>query len=68
MSSAAAERIFLAMRRTKTYLRSTMSTERLHDTEILSIEREFSSPLINYPSTVIDEFAKKKNRRMSFTL
>lgn len=47
VSSAAAERSFSAMGRIKTYLRSTMTTERLHNTAILSIERELSSPLIN---------------------
>lgn len=68
VSSAAAERSFSAMGRIKTYLRSTMTTERLHNTAILSIERELSSPLINDPNPVIDEFAKIKNRRISFTL
>lgn len=68
VSSAAAERSFSAMGRIKTYLRSTMTTERLHNTAILSIERELSSPLINDPNPVIDEFAKTKNRRITFTL
>lgn len=46
-----------------------MTTERLHNTAILSIERGLSSPLIiNDPSPVIDEFAETKNRRISFTL
>lgn len=35
VSSAAAERSFSAMGRIKTYLRSTMTTERLHNTSIL---------------------------------
>jgi len=47
---------------------SSMTTERLHNTEILSIERELSSTLINDPSIVIEEFAKAKHKRISFTL
>lgn len=68
VSSASAERSFSAMGRIKTYLRSTMTTERLHNTAILSIERELSSPLINDPNPVIDEFAKTKNKQIFFTL
>lgn len=56
ISSAVAERSFSALRRIKTYLRSTMTTERLHNAAILSIEREMSSQLLNDPNTIIDEY------------
>ncbi|KAL4131611.1 hypothetical protein QTP88_008903 [Uroleucon formosanum] len=52
----------------KTYLRSTMISERLHNSEILSIERELSGQLVQDPTSVIDEFATSKNRRLSFSL
>ncbi|KAL4119183.1 hypothetical protein QTP88_012028 [Uroleucon formosanum] len=42
VTSTTAERSFSAMRRIKTYLRSTMTSERLHNYAILSIERELS--------------------------
>ncbi|KAF0725460.1 zinc finger MYM-type protein 1-like, partial [Aphis craccivora] len=66
VTSATEERSFSAMRRIKTYLRSTMTSERLHNTAILSIERELSGQLIQDPTSVIDEFATSKNRRLSF--
>lgn len=62
VTSATAERIFSAMRRIKTYLRSKMTSERLHNSAILSIERELSGQLIQDPTSVIDEFATSKNR------
>jgi len=68
MNSATAERSFSAMRRIKTYLRSTMTSERLHNSAILSIERELSGQLIQVPTSVIDEFTTSKNRRLSFSL
>ena len=51
----------MAMGRIKTFLRSSMITERLHNTAIFSIVRKLNSPLIKVPTRVIDEFAKTKN-------
>lgn len=68
VTSATAERSFSAMRRIKTYLRSTMSSGRLHNTAILSIERELSGQLMQDPSSIIDEFSKTKNRKICFSL
>ena len=68
VTSATTERSFFAMRIIKTYLRSTMTSERLHNSGILSIERELSGQLIQDPTSVIDEFATSKNRRLSFSL
>jgi len=45
-----------------------MTSERLQNTAILSIERELSGQLIQDPTSVIDEFATSKNRRLSFSL
>ncbi|CAI6358341.1 unnamed protein product [Macrosiphum euphorbiae] len=46
VSSASAERSFSTMKRIKTYLRTSMSTTRLHNLELISIERELSFELI----------------------
>ncbi|KAL4135427.1 hypothetical protein QTP88_007036 [Uroleucon formosanum] len=63
-----AERSFSAMRRIKTYLRSTMTSKIIHNSAILSIEGELSGQLTPDPTTVIDESAMSKNRRLSFSL
>jgi hypothetical protein len=42
VSTASAERSFSAMRRIKTYLRSTMGEDRLSALAILSIEKQLS--------------------------
>jgi len=68
VTSATAERSFSAVRRIKTYLRSTMASKRLHNSAILSIETELSGQLIQDSTSVIDEFATSKNRRLSFSL
>ncbi|XP_022174917.1 zinc finger MYM-type protein 1-like [Myzus persicae] len=66
VSSASAERSFSTMRRIKIYLRTSMTTTRLHNLALISIEREFSSELLKDPTKIIDEFAKMKNRRIQF--
>ncbi|KAL4113258.1 hypothetical protein QTP88_016917 [Uroleucon formosanum] len=68
VTSATAERSFSAIRRIKTYLRSTMISERLHNSAILSIEGDLSGQLIQDPTSVIDEISMSKNRRLSFSL
>ena len=55
VSTAECERSFSAMKRIKTYLRTTMSDERLSDLAILSIEKEISSKLVI--DDIIDKFA-----------
>lgn len=60
--TAASERSFSAMRRIKTYLRSTMKNERLSIIGILHIHRSKS---VNIEG-IIDEFAGAANRRLAF--
>jgi len=55
VSSASCERSFSALKRIKTYLRSTMQEERLVNLAVLSVEREISRNL-NFDE-VIDKFA-----------
>jgi hypothetical protein len=60
--TAASERSFSAMRRIKTYLRSTMKNERLSSISILHIHR---SKCVSIEG-IIDEFAGAANRRLAF--
>ena len=55
VNSAACERSFSSLKRTKTYLRSTMSQLRLNNLAILSIERDIASTLPL--EVVVDRFA-----------
>ena len=61
IASATAERSFSTMKRVKTYLRSTMTDQRL-----LAVEREMSHDLLSDPSSVVDKFALLRDRRLSF--
>ena len=60
--TAAPERSFSAMRRIKTYLRSTMKHERLSSISILHIHR---SKCVSIEG-IIDEFAGAANTRLAF--
>ena len=63
VSSASCERSFSALKRIKTYLRSTMKDERLDKIAILSIEKDLSKNL--NLDTVIDQFnSLDKNHRI----
>ena len=57
VSTAQCERSFSALKRIKTYLRSTMSEQRLVDLAVLSIERDLSRKLSM--DTIVDHFAAK---------
>lgn len=58
ISSSTCERSFSAMRRIKTWLRTSMLQERFNNTSMLYIEKNLTK-CIN-TDTVIDIFAKKK--------
>jgi hypothetical protein len=61
---ASAERSFSKLKLIKSYLRSTMSQERLNGLAILSIEKEMLKKL-EYKN-LISNFASQKARRMHF--
>ena len=66
VSTASCERSFSALKRIKTYLRSTMTQQRLVDLAILSIERELS--LEHSLDDVVKRFSTEdKNRRISLS-
>ena len=63
VSSAECERSFSALKRIKTYLRSTMTEQRLTDLAILSIEKELANDISL--DDVVDLFAARdKNSRI----
>lgn len=64
VSTATAERSFSAMKRIKTYLRSTMTTDRLSSLAMLHIHREKD---IDIPA-VIDKFINAKQRRLKYQI
>ena len=67
VSTAECERSFSALKRIKSYLRSTMSIQRLSNLTVLSVERKLSESLSL--DEIIDLFAAKdKNRRIKTVL
>ena len=60
VSTATAERTFSAMRRIKTFLRSSMTDTRLSSLGVLHVHRDFK---VNIPK-VIEEFKRKKVRKL----
>ena len=62
VSTAKCERTFSSLKRIKSYLRSTMSEQRLTDMAILSIERDLADSL--KLDDIVDEFAKQNRRIM----
>ena len=64
VSIASAERSFSKLKLIKSYLRSTMSQQRLNELTLLSIEKDFLNE-INYDN-LIDNFASQKARKINF--
>ena len=63
VTSSSCERSFSCLKRLKSYLRSTMSNERLNSLAVISIERDFSFSLSL--DDIVDKFnSMDKNRRM----
>ena len=63
VSTASCERTFSALKRIKTYLRSSMQEERLVDLAVLSVERGISQTL-SLEDVVDNFYAQDKNRRI----
>ena len=61
VSTAKCERTFSSLKHIKSYLRSTMSEQRLTDMAFLLIERDLADSL---KLDIVDEFAKKNRRIM----
>lgn len=65
MTTAEAERSFSTLKRIKTFLRNTMSEDRLVALSMLSIEKKLIQEISNFNDKVIEKFASKKDRRIS---
>ena len=64
-STASVERSFSSLRRLKTYLRSTMTQQRLDSLALLYIERDLTSKLWNSLEDLVLQFAQEhKNSRI----
>ena len=66
MSTAEAERCFSTLKRIKTFLRSTMTNDRLSALGMITIENKMTTDTIDFNEQVINDFAKSKSRRMDF--
>ena len=66
LTSAESERCFSALKRILTFLRNTMTNERLNALAMLSIHRNFVKETPNFNELVIEKFARLKNRRAEF--
>ena len=65
ITTASAEKSFSSLRRLKSYLRSTMSQERLYHLSLLHIERDLSSKLWDHIDELVIQFADThKNSRL----
>ena len=66
-TSCSSERSFRSLRRLKTYLRSTMSQERLTNLAIFHIEREFVNTVITENmEDIINKFSQRAGRQTYF--
>ena len=66
MTSVTAERSFSALRRLKTYLRSTMTQERLNHLLVLHCHKELLDEVMKSPVKIAQEFATANSRRMEY--
>ena len=67
VTSASCERSFSALKRIKTYTRSTMTDHRLTASTLLSIEKDLTQSLYLNPDAVVYKYAKRKDGRLSFS-
>ena len=68
MTTSEPERCFSTLKRIKTFLRNTMTENRLSALAMLAVERKLLNNIKDFNNKVIDKFARLKNRRMDFLL
>ncbi|KAI6657242.1 hypothetical protein LOD99_11146 [Oopsacas minuta] len=66
VSTASPERSFSALRRLKTYLRSTIGQQRLSGLALMNIEAEVARSLETELDLIVDKFASSSQRRSEF--
>jgi len=66
-TSCSAERSFSALRRLKTYLRSTMGQQRVSNIALINIERAYANSVVNNDmDRIIDIFGRRNGRDSYF--
>ena len=66
-TSCSAERSFSALRRLKTYLRSTMGQQRVSNIALINIERAYANSVLNNDmDSIIDIFGRRNGRDSYF--
>ncbi|KAL1276105.1 hypothetical protein QQF64_035728 [Cirrhinus molitorella] len=66
MTTGEAERCFSTLKRIKTFLRNSMTQERLNALAMLSIEKRLVTEMNDFNQKVIEKFASQKERRATF--
>ena len=66
MTTAESERCFSTLKRIKTFLRNTMSQDRLNALAMLSVEKKLVKTIPDFNQRVIEKFASLKDRRAKF--
>ena len=66
MTTAEAERCFSTLKRIKTFLRNSMTQERLNALAMLSMEKRVVTKMTDFNQKVIEKFANQKERRAKF--
>ncbi|XP_056293968.1 zinc finger MYM-type protein 1-like [Pseudoliparis swirei] len=66
MTTAEAERCFSTLKRLKTFLRNTVTQERLNALAMLSMEKRLVTDMMDFNHRVIDKFSNLKERRAKF--
>jgi hypothetical protein len=67
MTTAEAERSFSTLIRIKTFLRNSLTEDRLTALAMLSIEKRMINNIPNFNEEIINRFAEKKERRIDLT-
>ena len=65
-TSYSAERSFSALRRLKTYLRSTMGQQRVTSIALINIERAYTNSVVNNDMNLIFDIFGRRNDRDSY--
>ncbi|KAI4830253.1 hypothetical protein KUCAC02_001897 [Chaenocephalus aceratus] len=66
LTTAESERCFSTLKRIKTFLRNTMSQDRLNALAMLSMEKKLVRDIPDFNKKVIERFATEKERRTTF--
>lgn len=66
MTTAESERCFSTLKRVKTYLRNSMSEDRLNALVMMAINKDLYMNIPDFDDKVIEKFISQKDRRMDF--